>query len=188
MTSTTSGNASCQDTLGRCPSVSEVSDQDTLWTEVSWCEWGLSPYFLSLPPSLHLPLLFLPISYPSLPLSFPLPPSLLPPSSSPPSPYFLSLPPSLLSLHVHVHPLPSYILSPSLSSLSLFPIPPSPPSSLPSLPPSLPPSSSRDALVLEVSEKEAKEHFIHKLQEARRNAWFTSLNWYVHGLAKDNRA
>jgi phosphatidylinositol-4,5-bisphosphate 3-kinase len=46
----------------------------------------------------------------------------------------------------------------------------------------------RDALVLEVTEKEAKEHFIHKLQEARRNAWFTSLNWYVHGLAKDNRA
>ena len=69
--------------------------------------------------------------------------------------------------------------------------------SLPSLPPplslSLSPSPSlsllhRDALVLEVSEKEAKEHFIHKLQEARRNAWFTSLNWYVHGLAKDNRA
>ncbi|CAI8031374.1 Phosphatidylinositol 4,5-bisphosphate 3-kinase catalytic subunit beta isoform [Geodia barretti] len=46
----------------------------------------------------------------------------------------------------------------------------------------------RDALVLEVTEKEAREHFIHKLQEARRNAWFTSLNWYVHGLAKDNRA
>ena len=49
-------------------------------------------------------------------------------------------------------------------------------------------SLARDALVLEVSEKEAREHFIHKLQEARRNAWFTSLNWYVHGLAKDNRA
>ena len=57
----------------------------------------------------------------------------------------------------------------------------------PPLPP-LPPSLSRDALVLEVSEKEAREHFIHKLQDARRNAWFTSLNWYVHGLAKDNRA
>ena len=53
-------------------------------------------------------------------------------------------------------------------------------------PPSLP--TTRDALVLEVTEKEAREHFIHKLQEARRNAWFTSLNWYVHGLAKDNRA
>jgi len=46
----------------------------------------------------------------------------------------------------------------------------------------------RDALVLGVTEKEAKEHFHSKLQEARRNAWSTSLNWYVHGLAKDNRA
>lgn len=45
----------------------------------------------------------------------------------------------------------------------------------------------RDALVLGVTEKEAKEHFHSKLQEARRNAWSTSLNWYIHGLAKDNR-
>ena len=45
----------------------------------------------------------------------------------------------------------------------------------------------RDALVLGVTEKEAKEHFHSKLQEARHNAWSTSLNWYIHGLAKDNR-
>ena len=85
----------------RCPGVSEVC-----------LPTPLSPYFLSLPPSLHLPLLFLPISYPSLPLSFPLPPSLLPPSSSPPpsplSPYFLSLPPSLPPL-----PTCTYTSSPS---------------------------------------------------------------------------
>lgn len=45
----------------------------------------------------------------------------------------------------------------------------------------------REALVLGESEAVAKEHFRTKLQEARRNAWSTSLNWYVHGLAKDNR-
>lgn len=47
---------------------------------------------------------------------------------------------------------------------------------------------SRDALVLGVSEKEAKEHFHSKLQEARKNAFYTTMNWYIHGLAKDNRA
>ena len=46
----------------------------------------------------------------------------------------------------------------------------------------------RDALVLGVSEKEAKEHFHSKLQEARRNSFYTTMNWYIHGLAKDNRA
>ena len=46
---------------------------------------------------------------------------------------------------------------------------------------------SREALVLGESETTAKDHFRTKLQEARRNAWSTSLNWYVHGLAKDNR-
>ena len=45
----------------------------------------------------------------------------------------------------------------------------------------------RDALVLGVTEKEATEHFHSKLQEARKNAWSTSLSWHVHGLAKDNR-
>ena len=45
----------------------------------------------------------------------------------------------------------------------------------------------RDALVLDVQESEAREHFQAKLQEARSNAWSTSWNWYIHGLAKDNR-
>lgn len=45
----------------------------------------------------------------------------------------------------------------------------------------------REALVLGESETVAKEHFRGKLQDARRNAWSTSLNWYVHGLSKDNR-
>jgi phosphatidylinositol-4,5-bisphosphate 3-kinase len=45
----------------------------------------------------------------------------------------------------------------------------------------------REALVLGESDAVAKEHFRGKLQEARRNAWSTSLNWYVHGLSKDNR-
>lgn len=43
----------------------------------------------------------------------------------------------------------------------------------------------RDALVLETSESEAREHFRTKLQEARNNAWSTSLNWFFHGLAKE---
>ena len=43
----------------------------------------------------------------------------------------------------------------------------------------------RDALVLETSESEAREHFRAKLQEARDNAWSTSLNWFFHGLAKE---
>lgn len=46
---------------------------------------------------------------------------------------------------------------------------------------------SRDALVLGESEKEAKEHFRAKLQESRRNSFYTSMNWFIHGLAKDNR-
>lgn len=45
----------------------------------------------------------------------------------------------------------------------------------------------RVALALGDSEKDAKDHFHSKLQEARKNAWSTSLNWYIHGLAKDNR-
>ncbi len=45
----------------------------------------------------------------------------------------------------------------------------------------------REALVLGVSEKDAIAHFHSKLQEARKSAWSTSLNWYIHGLAKDNR-
>lgn len=45
----------------------------------------------------------------------------------------------------------------------------------------------REALVLGESDAVAKEHFRGKLQDARRNAWSTSLNWYLHGLAKDNR-
>lgn len=45
----------------------------------------------------------------------------------------------------------------------------------------------REALALGESEKEAKEHFRAKMQDARKNAWSTSLNWYIHGLAKDNR-
>ena len=43
----------------------------------------------------------------------------------------------------------------------------------------------RDALVLEMSESEAREHFRAKIQDARRNAWSTSLNWFFHGLAKE---
>ena len=45
----------------------------------------------------------------------------------------------------------------------------------------------REALVLGESEAVAKDHFRAKLHDARKNAWSTSLNWYVHGLAKDNR-
>lgn len=46
---------------------------------------------------------------------------------------------------------------------------------------------SRDALVLGESEKDAKEHFHAKLQESRKNSFYTSMNWFIHGLAKDNR-
>ncbi len=45
----------------------------------------------------------------------------------------------------------------------------------------------RDALILGVSEKEAKDHFHSKLHEARRNAKYTVMNWFLHGIAKDNR-
>ena len=45
----------------------------------------------------------------------------------------------------------------------------------------------RDALILGVSEKEAKDHFHSKLHEARKNAKFTVMNWFLHGIAKDNR-
>ena len=45
----------------------------------------------------------------------------------------------------------------------------------------------RDALVLGESEKEAREHFHSKLQESRKNSFYTSMNWFIHGLAKDNR-
>ena len=48
-------------------------------------------------------------------------------------------------------------------------------------------SFSRDALVLGVSEKDAKEHFHAKLQESRKNSFHVSMNWFLHGLAKDNR-
>ena len=44
----------------------------------------------------------------------------------------------------------------------------------------------KDALALTVSESEARDYFRGKLQEARKKAWTTSMNWYVHGLAKDN--
>ena len=44
----------------------------------------------------------------------------------------------------------------------------------------------RDALHLAGTEKEARDHFLNKMSEARKNAWSTSLNWYIHGLAKDN--
>ena len=42
------------------------------------------------------------------------------------------------------------------------------------------------ALALHRKETEAREYFKSKLQEARRKAWTISMNWYVHGLAKDN--
>lgn len=45
----------------------------------------------------------------------------------------------------------------------------------------------RDALVLGESEKDAKDHFRAKLQESRKNSFYTSMNWFIHGLAKDNR-
>jgi phosphatidylinositol-4,5-bisphosphate 3-kinase len=44
----------------------------------------------------------------------------------------------------------------------------------------------KDALALNVTEEQAKLYFRGKLQEARKKAWTTSMNWYVHGLAKDN--
>lgn len=42
------------------------------------------------------------------------------------------------------------------------------------------------ALALHRKEPEARDYFRGKLQEARRKAWTISMNWYVHGLAKDN--
>ena len=42
------------------------------------------------------------------------------------------------------------------------------------------------ALALHRQEPEARDYFRSKLQEARRKAWTISMNWYVHGLAKDN--
>ena len=42
------------------------------------------------------------------------------------------------------------------------------------------------ALALHRKESEARDQFRGKLQEARRKAWTISMNWYVHGLAKDN--
>ncbi|RWS06961.1 phosphatidylinositol 4:5-bisphosphate 3-kinase catalytic subunit beta isoform-like isoform X1 [Dinothrombium tinctorium] len=44
----------------------------------------------------------------------------------------------------------------------------------------------RETLVLNLSEKEAMEHFRSKFREAYEKSWKTSFNWLAHNIAKDN--
>jgi len=46
----------------------------------------------------------------------------------------------------------------------------------------------KDTLVLNKSEKEAKEHFKSKFEEALSNSWKTSMNWTTHNISRSNRA
>lgn len=45
----------------------------------------------------------------------------------------------------------------------------------------------RETLVLGVSEADALQHFRAKFDEALRNSWTTSINWFAHNIAKDNK-
>ncbi|XP_064460936.1 phosphatidylinositol 4,5-bisphosphate 3-kinase catalytic subunit beta isoform-like isoform X2 [Ornithodoros turicata] len=45
----------------------------------------------------------------------------------------------------------------------------------------------RETLVLDVSEADALQHFRAKFDEALRNSWTTSINWFAHNIAKDNK-
>lgn len=46
----------------------------------------------------------------------------------------------------------------------------------------------RDALVLNSTEEEARKHFSSQMAESLDKSWSTSMNWFFHSLAKDNRA
>ena len=45
----------------------------------------------------------------------------------------------------------------------------------------------RDALALNSTEEEARSHFDKQMYEALDKTWSTSMNWFFHSLAKDNR-
>ena len=45
----------------------------------------------------------------------------------------------------------------------------------------------RDALALNSTEEEALTHFDKQMEEALDKTWSTSMNWFFHSLAKDNR-
>lgn len=45
----------------------------------------------------------------------------------------------------------------------------------------------RETLVLDLTEKEAREHFRSKFSEALANSWKTSLNWASHNFSKNNK-
>ena len=45
----------------------------------------------------------------------------------------------------------------------------------------------RDALALNSTEEEARAHFNMQMEEALDKTWSTSMNWFFHSLAKDNR-
>lgn len=45
----------------------------------------------------------------------------------------------------------------------------------------------RETLVLDLNEEQARSHFRSKFTEALRKSWKTSLNWWAHHMAKDNK-
>lgn len=45
----------------------------------------------------------------------------------------------------------------------------------------------RETLVLDVPEADALLHFRAKFEEALRNSWTTSINWFAHNISKDNK-
>nr|XP_039250663.1 phosphatidylinositol 4,5-bisphosphate 3-kinase catalytic subunit beta isoform-like [Styela clava] len=45
----------------------------------------------------------------------------------------------------------------------------------------------RESLALHVSEEQARKQFRSKFNKALKDAWSTSLNWFFHNVAKDNR-
>lgn len=45
----------------------------------------------------------------------------------------------------------------------------------------------RETLVLDLTEKEAREHFRSKFSEALANSWKTSLNWASHNFSKNTK-
>ena len=45
----------------------------------------------------------------------------------------------------------------------------------------------RETLVLDLSEQEALRQFRSKFDEALKNSWKTSVNWFIHNIATNNR-
>ncbi|CAG2112887.1 unnamed protein product, partial [Medioppia subpectinata] len=45
----------------------------------------------------------------------------------------------------------------------------------------------RETLVLDLNEEQARNHFKSKFTEALKKSWKTSLNWWAHSMAKDNK-